>query len=122
MQKLDLVEGRWGALMAGEKLDTVRWNEGTFEPGFLVYELFPSRRHKTVVYVTAVRKLRLEDVLLHTADVIRKPDADTLLMRMQVHYPDITLDTPVDYIQHLSPTETASKYPTEVTSILSMLD
>lgn len=117
IQQLSLVERRWDALITGEKLDTIRFNENTIESGFLVYESFPSRDQYCVVYVTDVRMIPLREVLTFTKDLIRKPDEATLLKRMRAHYPNIGLDSIVQYIQHLSPQETQLMYPLDVEDI-----
>ena len=118
-QFLHLTDARWDALMNGEKTDTIRLDEGWIEPGFLVYESYPSMSKRTVVLVEFVRPaVPLEMVLDLTNDHQRRPDRETLLARMRVHYPDITLDTKVDYIRHLTPDETARLHADSVLSVL----
>ena len=46
------------------------------------------------------------------------PDMETALKQMRVHYPDITLDTPILLAQHLSVPETKKLYPNQVEEIL----
>ena len=46
------------------------------------------------------------------------PDMETALKQMRVHYPDITLDTPILFAQHLGVPETKVKYSEEVKKIL----
>lgn len=114
IQKLELVERRWEALLAGKKLDTIRFNEPRMEPGLLLYEGFPSAGRYSVVYITNVMDIPLRDVLKYTKDTGRKPDEETLLKKLQSHYPEITLDSIVQYVQHLSPDETRKQYGEEV--------
>lgn len=40
---------------------------------------------------------------------------------MRVHYPDITLDTPILLVKHLSVPETKKLYPNEVKEILDAI-
>ena len=46
------------------------------------------------------------------------PDIKTGLNQMRSHYPDITLDTPVLLVLHLSVSETKQKHPNDVKDIL----
>ena len=46
------------------------------------------------------------------------PDVETGLKQMRVHYPDITLATPILLAKHLSVSETKKLYPNEVKEIL----
>ena len=106
-QWLHLVERRWPALVNGEKTSTLRLNEGFIHKGFLVYKDCPKEQWAEVVYVTHV-----DGFDEHT------PDMETALKQMRVHYPDITLDTPILFAQHLSVPETKVKYSEEVKKIL----
>lgn len=46
------------------------------------------------------------------------PDVETGLKQIRVHYPDITLDTPILLAKHLSVPETKKLYPNQVEEIL----
>lgn len=122
VQLLRLTDARWPALTAGEKTDTIRWGEARVVPGLLVYESTPSADRHAVVHVEFVRlDVPLRTVLDLTDDRARRPDATTLLRRMRVHYPAITLDTAVDYIRHLTPARTMERYGGDVRRILGEL-
>jgi len=110
VQTLRLVDRRFPGLLRGEKTDTIRLNEGDIEPGFLRYESLSQDQH-TVVYVTSVERLPLREVAGRTRDDPVQPTPEQMLERMLVYYPDITLDTVVLYVEHLTPQETRRRYP-----------
>src|SRR5690606_19352220 len=110
IQTLELVDRRWNDLLKGQKLDTIRFNEGTIVPGLLRYLNCDDSSKTCIVYVTNVQSIPLHDVLKYSKDLERKPDEGALLSLMREHYPAITLDTVVDYIQHLSPEETTLRF------------
>jgi len=109
---LELVDRRWDALLSGEKLDTLRWNEGDVQaPCFITYKncSFPDKTAVVYAYSSSYMPLR---------EVPDEPDKDELLTSMRRHYPTITLDTEILYVEHLSVAETAEKYPNEVKQLL----
>lgn len=114
MQTLDLVERRWEALLSGEKLDTIRYKETRIAPGLFVYKNSPYTGKYCVVYATNVMDLKLRDVLKYAKDIDYKQNEENLLQQMKLHYPEITLDTVIQYIQHLSPDETKEKYSQDI--------
>ena len=118
MQWLHLVERRWPALVSGEKTSTLRLNEGFVHKGFLVYKDCPKEQWAEVVYVTHVYYVPLKQALEIDGFDAHTPDVETGLKQMQVHYPDITLDTPILLAKHLGVPETKQKYPAEVKKIL----
>ena len=65
-----------------------------------------------VYYVPLRQALEIDGFDEHT------PDMETALKQMRVHYPDITLDTPILFAQHLGVPETKVKYSEEVKKIL----
>ena len=117
-QWLHLVERRWSALLNGEKTSTLRLNEGFIHKGFLVYKDCPKEQWTEVIYVTGVYYLPLKQALETEGFDAHTPDMETSLKQMRVHYPDITLDTPILLAKHLSVPKTKELYPNEVKGIL----
>ena len=117
-QWLHLVERRWSALLNGEKTSTFRLNEGFIHKGFLVYKDYPKEQWAEVVYVTNVYYVPFKQAIEIDGFDAHTPDMETALKQMRVHYPDITLDTPILLARHLSVPETKQKYPEEVKRIL----
>lgn len=99
IQTLELVDYRWSALLSGEKLDTIRLNEGEIKPGLLKYINCDFPEKCAFVWVTNVQKICLKNVP-------NEPNKEAFLQRMQNFYPKITLDTKIDFIEHLSVSET----------------
>ena len=121
-QWLYLVERRWPALLSGEKTSTFRLNEGFVHKGFLVYKDCPKEQWAEVVYVTHVYYVPLRQANEIDGYDEHTPDMETALRQMQVHYPEITLDTPILFAQHLGVPETKQKYPKEVMKVLEEID
>lgn len=121
-QWLHLVEKRWPALLNGEKTSTFRLNEGFIHKGFLVYKDCPKEQWAEVVYVTRVYYLPLRQANEIDGYDEHTPDMETALKQMQAHYPEITLDTPILFAQHLGVPETKQKYPEEVKEILEKMN
>ena len=113
-QWLHLVERRWSALLNGEKTSTFRLNEGFVHKGFLLYKDFPKEQFKEVVYVTDVYYVPLKQALEMDGFDARTPDVETGIQQIKAHYPDITLETPLLFVKHLSVSETMEKYAQEV--------
>tara|TARA_Y100000590_G_scaffold240758_1_gene270773 strand:- start:520 stop:843 length:324 start_codon:yes stop_codon:yes gene_type:complete len=102
--KLKLVNRRWDALLNGEKLDTIRLKEGKVRtPCFIEYENCDYPEKKAIVYAYSSEYILLKDVP-------NEPNKEDFLNRMKRHYPDITLNTEILFIEHLSVDETKSKY------------
>ena len=120
-QWLHLVERRWPALLNGEKTSTFRLNEGFVHKGFLVYKDCPKEQWAEVVYVTQVYYVPLRQALEIDGFDEHTPDMETALKQMRVHYPDITLDTPILFAQHLGVPETEKLYPNQVEEILDAI-
>ena len=120
-QWLHLVERRWPALLNGEKTSTFRLNEGFVHKGFLVYKDCPKEQWAEVVYVTHVYYVPLRQALEIDGFDEHTPDMETALKQMRVHYPDITLDTPILFAQHLGVPETKKLYPNQVEEILDAI-
>ena len=112
------MERRWAALLNGEKTSTFRLNEGFIHKGFLVYKDCPKEQWTEVVYVTRVYYVPLKQALEIDGFDNHTPDIKTGLQQMRAFYPEITLDTPILFAQHLSAPETKQKYPQEVKRIL----
>lgn len=119
-QWLHLVERRWPALLNGEKTSTFRLNEGFIHKGFLVYKDCPNEQLTEVVYVTHVYYVPLRQANEIDGYDEHTPDMETALKQMRVHYPDITLDTPILFAQHLGVPETQKRYPDDVQRLLSL--
>lgn len=119
-QWLHLVERRWPALLNGEKTSTFRLNEGFIHKGFLVYKDCPNEQLAEVVYVTHVYYVPLRQANEIDGYDEHTPDMETALKQMRVHYPDITLDTPILFAQHLGVPETQKRYPDDVQRLLSL--
>ena len=118
-QWVHLVERRWPTLLNGEKTSTIRLNEGFIHKGFLVYKDCPKEQWAEVVYVTGVYYLPLKQALETEGFDEHTPNVETGLKQMRVHYPDITLETPILLAKHLSVSETKKLYPNEVKEILN---
>lgn len=103
IQTLELVDRRWPALLSGEKLDTIRLNEGEVELGLLRYIACDDKTKQAYVWVTHVEYMPLKAVP-------NEPDKDDLLRRMKMHYPNIELDTEILFVAHLSVEQTKEKY------------
>lgn len=121
-QWLHLVERRWPALLSGEKVSTFRLNEGFIHRGFLVYKDCPKEQWREVVYVKKVYYVPLRQAMEIDGFDDHTPNMETALKQMKVHYPDITLDTPILFAQHLGVPETLAKYPQEVKQILKEME
>lgn len=117
-QWVHLVERRWPALLNGEKTSTLRLNEGFIHKGFLVYKDYPNEQLAEVVYVTHVYYVPLRQANEIDGYDEHTPDMETALKQMKVHYPEITLDTPILFAQHLGVPETKKLYPNQVEEIL----
>lgn len=117
-QWLHLVERRWPALLNGKKTSTLRLNEGFIHKGFLVYKDCPKEQWNEVVYVNQIYYVPLKQALEIDGFDEHTPNVETGLKQMQVHYPDITLDTPILLAKHLSVPETKKQFPDEVKKIL----
>lgn len=120
-QWLHLMERRWSALLNGEKTSTFRLNEGFIHKGFLVYKDYPKEQWAEVVYVTRVYYVPLKQANEIDGYDEHTPDMETALKQMKIHYPHITLETPILFAQHLGVPETKAKYPEEVKKILENL-
>lgn len=120
-QWLHLVEKRWPALLNGEKTSTFRLNEGFIHKGFLVYKDCPKEQWAEVVYVTRVYYVPLRQANEIDGYDEHTPDMETALKQMQAHYPEITLDTPILFAQHLGVPETKKLYPNQVEEILDAI-
>lgn len=117
IQELELVDRRWKDLLEGRKLDTIRFDEMHIEPGLMVYRNCSDLENICVVHATKAVYIPLRDVLKYAKDIDYKQNEENLLAQMKTHYPDITLDTVIQYIQHLSPDETKERYPDDVNII-----
>lgn len=114
LQVLHLVDRRWEDLTQGKKLETIRLDESRVKNGFLIYISHPSENKYSVVRVIKTMDIKLREVLKYTQDKTHRPNEEALLELMRLHYPNIELDTMIQFIVHLSPEETKSKYPEEV--------
>ena len=121
-QWLHLVERRWPALVNGEKTSTLRLNEGFIHKGFLVYKDCPKEQRTEVVCVTHVYYVPLRQALELDGFDAHTPDIETGLKQMRAFYPNITLETPILFAQHLGVPETKIKYPQEVAKILKEME
>ena len=118
-QWLYLADRHWPRLVRGSKTDTIRLNEPPVAPGFLVYVGIPTESERAAVLVTDVHHIPLRDVLRYERGPEITPDEATLLEHLRAHYPEIELDTEIEFVQHLSLPETLAKYPDEVTRLLA---
>lgn len=121
-QWLHLVERRWPALVKGEKTSTFRLGEGFVHKGFLLYKDCPREQRGEVVYVTSVYYLPFAQAVEVDGFDAHTPDLPTALKQMQAHYPDLTLQTPILLVRHLSVPETRKLYPNEVAQILNSIN
>ena len=117
-QELHLVERRWQALVNGEKVSTYRLNEGFFHKGFLIYKDFPKEEKREVVYATNVFYGPFNWVMELDGFDEHTPDLETGLKQMQVHYPEMRMDTDILLVKHLSGPEKKKRFPKEVKQIL----
>ena len=121
-QWLHLVERRWPALVSGEKTSTFRLGEGFVHKGFLLYKDCPREQWGEVVYVTGVYYLPFAQAVEMDGFDAHTPDLQTALKQMQVHYPDLTEQTPILLVRHLSVPETRKLYPNQVAQILKNIN
>ncbi len=117
-QWLHLVERRWEALLTGKKTSTFRINEGFVHRGFLIYKDYPKEQKQAVVYVNKVYYVPFKQAIEIDGFDEHTPNVETALKQMRIHYPDITLETPILLAQHLGVPETEEKYPVQVAEIL----
>ena len=118
-QWLHLADRHWPRLVNGSKTDTIRLNEPSVAPGFLVYVGSPTESERGVVYVTDVHHIPLRDVLRYERGPEITPDEATLLSDLRAHYPEIALDTEIEFVPHLSLPDTLAEYPDAVAEILA---
>lgn len=105
IQKLELVDVLFPFLLSGEKKNTLRWNEGEIETGFLIFYATHDPKLKSLVWVTDVQYHIMQDIA-HFYNM----SAEQLYASMIKHYPKIKIDSKVAYIKFLSPQETQLKY------------
>lgn len=101
LQRLELADELFPDLMSGKKTDTLRWNEGTFELGYLEFYSKKDISRRATVLVTGIRKGTLSSFARHYGQSV-----ELLLLRMQKHYPDITLNDGVTLVEFMSPSDT----------------
>lgn len=101
LQRLELADDLFPDLMSGKKTDTLRWNEGDIELGYLEFYSAGNIGKRATVLVTGIRKGTLESFAKHYSMT-----ADALVTKMKKHYPDITASDKMTLIEFMSPSET----------------
>jgi hypothetical protein len=101
IQTLELVDDRFPALFTGEKINTVRWNEGDIKEGYLLYYASKNPKWRTLVWVTKSQRIPMNKIA-HLYGMT----PDELCSVMQRHYPGIKQDTVILFIEHLTPQQT----------------
>jgi len=104
MQRLPLADRHFPALLEGEKLQTIRWNEGPVTTGPLIFYLETDERLEVSVEVTRCSRMPLEAV----GTFLGKEDEAgwsglSMLEGMRRHYPDIAAGDLVDVIEYRVP-------------------
>jgi hypothetical protein len=101
-QRLELPDSLFPDLMRGAKTDTLRWNEGKIELGYLEFFSAKNPDLTALVIVTGTRKGSMADFAKSN-----KMTVDQFMATMQKHYPDIKPDAKITQIEFMSPKETA---------------
>ena len=113
IQELELVDDRFPAIYTGEKANTLRWQEGDIEPGYLIFYATNNHHWKTLVWVTNVKSTPMDEI-----SYIYDMTPEELHKAMQRHYPDIKIDSDVVFVEHLSPQEIKLALADEIKSTL----
>lgn len=103
-QYLDIVARLLPDVRAGRKRHTIRWGERVIVPGPLCYINEDDSSDRENVWVTEVKKMPLSEVAYYLGMTAQWP-APVLLAGMREHYPQIQMESEVDVIWHLSPTD-----------------
>ena len=110
MQKLGVVPRLFPLIENGEKTSTIRWREAPVTPGPLLYVCNGDASRTSIVEVTRVTRMRLDQAAALLGRQDEWPD-DVMLEGMREHYPAITLADEVDVIEHLTPQEARRRAP-----------
>lgn len=101
LQRLELADDLFPDVISGKKTDTLRWNEGDIELGYLEFYSESNIGKRATVLVTGLRKGTLESFAKHYRTTI-----DLLVLSMKKHYPDIKATDKVTLVEFMSPAET----------------
>lgn len=103
IQKLELADDLFPALMRGEKTNTLRWQEGPVQTGYLLFYATHNPDWRAVVWVTGVQACPMNEIApFYTMS------PEELHKAMLRHYPDIEINSDILFIEHLSPEKTRS--------------
>lgn len=106
MQTLGVVPRLFPDIVSGRKTSTIRWREGPVVTGLLRYVCDGNPNLTAVVRVTRVTTMPLREAARYLGREALWPDT-VMLEGMREHYPEISLDDPVEIIEHLTPDQTA---------------
>lgn len=109
VQRLELVDRLFDDIFSGKKKNTKRYKDKKITEGYLLYEASENNQLRALVWVTNVETMPLFEVVKRVEEE-RNTSVDDLLRRMRSHYPDISLDTRIEVVMHLTPNETYQKY------------
>lgn len=109
IQRLELVDRLFDDVFSGKKKNTKRYKDKKITEGYLLYEASEDEKLKALVWVTNVETMPLSQVR-EKVEEEKNTSIDDLLRRMRSHYPEISLETKIEVVMHLSPSETYIKY------------
>lgn len=101
IQKLELAKDLFPKMISGAKTNTLRWNEGIIEEGFLLFYAENNINLSATVWVNRVTTSSMKNFACKY-----NMSAKALHSSMLRHYPDIKIDSIVSFIEYLSPEKT----------------
>ncbi len=105
-QTLALPADHFDDLRAGKWIWTIREGEVEIEPGFMMYEGEEDKSITEFVWVTDVYHLKLKGAAVKTGETL-----DALIKKLSPFYSDITGETKVTLVLHLTVAETKKIFP-----------
>lgn len=109
IQRLELVDRLFDDVFSGKKRNTKRYKDRKIAEGYLLYEASENKNLRALVWVTKVETMPLSQVK-EKVEEEKNTSLDDLLSRMRSHYPEISLDTKIEVVMHLTPSETYATY------------
>lgn len=102
-QRLELHDDFFPNVESGQKLNTLRWNEGGIVEGYLEFYGTENPELKSLVFVTNTKTAPLSSF-----SDFYNTTPEALHSSMLKHYKNIKIDSEATLIKYLSPKETAS--------------
>lgn len=109
IQRLELLDRLFDDVFSGKKRNTKRYKDRKIAEGYLLYEASENKNLRALVWVTKVETMPLSQVK-EKVEEEKNTSLDDLLSRMRSHYPEISLDTKIEVVMHLTPSETYATY------------